>query len=446
MTRLFVWLVFVQFFAALSLMATHFYLSLEEGDDKPFQARLVSVTSSSQGRGTEGHAKLKEEQLDDEVAKSSVQTSRRLYLTYQPPDGGWNNHRIAIENALVMAKLLNRTLIVHPVASHDKAISLRKKNLAQWRNFERQWGINWVYNNMTERDLAPISEVLDLKRMRKIVDVFEVKTNHKKFLEYSSNLKWHIVCHSDALGFWVDSIPEGNETLIQRIDFVANNSSRSVRACPAEMRRHKQTRKPVIRRILDELQNVKADIIYLSQDTSYKASVRLFNLEKAREAQKWIFENLVFSPQVYEKTFQILSILPRPFNAIHVRRTDHKVSSSKTPSHWLERMAVSNFLNVSTALFVATDEPNRQWFEPFYEAGYQLYFSDEFLEPSENSFYMDIRGLHDQLICIHASLFVGSKSSSFSGFIHRSRREVMTKNGLVLSHMPVGWLGHKIKT
>ena len=446
MTRLFVWLVFVQFFTALSFMVTHLYLYLEEGIHRPLQEKLVSVTRTSHDGGKiERKAEIKEEQLDDEVAKSHVQTSRRLYLTYQPPDGGWNNHRIAIENALVMAKLLNRTLILHPVASHDKAISLRKKNLAQWRNFERQLGINWVYNKMTERDLAPISAVLDLRRMRSLVDVLEVTTNHIKFFKNFSDFKWRIVCHSDALGFWVDAIPDGNETLTQRIDFVGNNSSRSVRSCPKEMARHDKVKKPVIRRIFDEFRFEKADIIYLSQDTSYKANLRLFSLEKARKAQKWIFENMSFSPQVYEKTFQILSILPRPFNAIHVRRTDHKLSSSKAPFHWLQRMAYRNFLNVSTALFVATDEPNRQWFEPFHKAGYQLYFSDEFLEPTGRSFYMDIRGLHDQLICIHAKLFVGSKSSSFSGFIYRSRREVMIKNGLVLSHMPVGWLGHKIK-
>lgn len=447
MTRLFVWFMFVQLFTALVFMATQFYfLSFQEGA-KPFKAwRIgVHVMRPSYGDRTEGNENVTEKQLHDEVAKSHVQTSRRFYLTYQPPDGGWNNHRIALENALIMAKLLKRTLIVHPVASHDMAISLRKKNLVQWRIFEKQWGINWVYNNMAERDLVPISKVLDLRRMRSIVDVFEVKTNHKKFIAEFSHLKWHYVCHSDALGFWVDSIPAGKETLTQGLDFVPNNSSRSVRACPVEIARHSKANKPIIRKILDEFQNEKKEVIYLSQDTSYKANVRLFNIENAREAQKWIFDSILFSPHVYAKVFQVLAILPRPFNAIHVRRTDHKVSSSKAPSHWLENMARQNFLNVTSALYVATDEPDRQWFEPFYEAGYQLYFSDEFFEPSRRSFDMDIRGLHDQVLCIHAKLFIGSERSSFSGFIYRTRGEVMRRDGLVLSHMPVGWLGHKIK-
>lgn len=447
MNRLFHLVVYAQLATALILMAAQFYLlSLQDQQGHiPVETRRARVPNLSHGRGKRQGKEEEEEQLYNEVTKSHLQTSRRLYLTYQPPDGGWNNHRIALENALIMAKLLNRTLIVHPVASHDMAISSRHKNLAHWRNLEKQWGINWVYNYMDERDLVPISQVLDLKRMRNIVDVYEVNTTHKQFLVEFSNLKWHRVCHSDALGFWVDAIPAGNESLTRGIEFVPNNSSRSVRACPREVERHKHARKPVIRQILSELQNVQADVIYLSQDTSYKANVRFFRRENALLAHEWILNNMRFSPRVYNKAFQILSILPRPFNAIHVRRTDHKISASMAPSHWLQSMARQGFRAVSTALYVATDEPDRDWFEPFHRAGYQLYFSDEFFKPSGRSFDMDIKGLHDQVICIHAKLFVGSKSSSFSGFIYRSRGEVMRRDGLILSHMPVGWLGHKLK-
>ena len=442
MTRLLHLVVFAQLLAALVMAAQFYLLSLQDRPGPiPDQARRVRALNLSHGRGKQG----KQGQSHNEVTKSHVQTSRRLYLTYQPPDGGWNNHRIALENALIIAKLLNRTLIVHPVASHDMAISSRRKNLAKWRSLEKRWGINWVYNCMAERDLVPISQVLDLKHMRNTVSVYEVKTNHKQFAAKFTNLKWHSVCHSDALGFWLDAIPAGNENLTRGIKFVPNNSSRSVRACPREIKRHVRAHKPVIRVISSELQNIEADIIYLSQDTSYKANVRFFHRENAISAQRFILDSVRFSPKIYEKAFQILSILPRPFNAIHVRRTDHKISANMAPSYWLQNMARREFRKVSSALYVATDEPDKNWFEPFQQAGYQLYFSDEFFKPTGRSFDMDIKGLHDQVICIHAKLFLGSKSSSFSGFIYRSRGEVMRKDGLILSHMPVGWLGHKLK-
>ena len=445
MSRLFYLIVFIHLLTALFVVvAQYYFLSLQyplRNTRKTVQTRGAFESNLSNRRGIRGNNK----HSHNEVTKVHVQTPRRLYLTYQPPDGGWNNHRIALENALVMARLLNRTLMVHPLASHDMAISSRRKNFARWRNLEKRWGINWVYNHMAERDLVPISDVLDLQLMRSVVDVHEVKTNHKQFLVEFANFEWYYVCHSDALGFWVDAIPSVNESSTRGVEFVPNNSSRSIRACPKEIKRYRNTSKPVIRQILSELKNEHADIIYLSQDTSYKANVRLFHKEDAKLAQKWIHNNIKFSPIIYQKAFQILSILPQSFNAIHVRRTDHKISASMTPSHWLNSMAQKHFLKISAALYVATDELNRTWFEPFYRAGYQLYFSDEFFNPSGRSFDMDIKGLYEQVICIHAQLFVGSKSSSFSGFIYRSRREVMRRDGLILSHMPVGWFAHKLK-
>ena len=40
------------------------------------------------------------------------------YLSYQPLGNGWNNQRIALKNTMVPAKLLNRTLLIHPLALH----------------------------------------------------------------------------------------------------------------------------------------------------------------------------------------------------------------------------------------------------------------------------------------------------------------------------------------
>ena len=53
------------------------------------------------------------------------------YLSYFPGGGGWNNQRIAFENAVVLAKLLNRTLIVHPLAPHQE---LRRLQLRGFKN------------------------------------------------------------------------------------------------------------------------------------------------------------------------------------------------------------------------------------------------------------------------------------------------------------------------
>ena len=369
------------------------------------------------------------------------------YLSYQPPDAGWNNHRIAIENALVMAKLLNRTLVLHPMASHDQGLKLRRENLRRWKDLERKWGINWVYNIMKEKDLVPISEVLDLEHLSELLDVYEVKTSHIQFFSDFSSLTWHRVCHSNALGFWVQLVPSKEDyrswRLLDNLQFNASSTSRSVRACSAAMRSNPKPQLPVVRGILNELKDIRAEMVYLEQDTSYHANIQFLEREDAIEAQKWILNHIRYGPKIYAQVARIVSALPWPFNAVHVRRTDHKISADRTPSFWVRAMAEKDFLNVSNALYIATDEADKTWFRPFQEAGYQLYFSDEFLERDQRSYDMDIRGLYDQLLCIRASLFVGSKGSSFSGFIYRSRGDVLSYDDVIVQHLPVGWVGHK---
>ena len=66
-------------------------------------------------------------------------------LSYQPPGNGWNNQRIALENALVLARLLNRTLVVHPLAPHDLGSRLKAGRYPGYVS----------YNMLNESDLPP---------------------------------------------------------------------------------------------------------------------------------------------------------------------------------------------------------------------------------------------------------------------------------------------------
>lgn len=77
------------------------------------------------------------------------------------------------------------------------------------------------------------------------------------------NLKWYCVCYLDVLGFWVDVIFEGKENLIWGIEFVFNNSLRSVWVCLWEMKRYMYVYKFIVCGILSEFENVEVDIIYL---------------------------------------------------------------------------------------------------------------------------------------------------------------------------------------
>jgi len=116
------------------------------------------------------------------------------YLSYYPGGGGWNNQRIAFENAVVLAKLLNRTLIVHPLAPHQELCRL------QLRGYKNK------YNIIPTGKLLPLSRVVDLKLLSKLFPVKEITSNHVELQKRYNHSRWARVCHNGQVGRWVDVI------------------------------------------------------------------------------------------------------------------------------------------------------------------------------------------------------------------------------------------------
>ena len=124
-------------------------------------------------------------------------------LSYQPPGNGWNNQRIALENALVLARLLNRTLVVHPLSPHDLGSRLKAGRHPGYVS----------YNMLNDSDLLPLSQFMDLDLMNQLVPVIEVNTSHPKFIREYSHLRWKNVCHSTGFGYWSMAASSSMETL-----------------------------------------------------------------------------------------------------------------------------------------------------------------------------------------------------------------------------------------
>lgn len=48
------------------------------------------------------------------VSRTSSQTTKKKYLTFEPDEGGWNNIRIALETVVAMAVIMGRVLVLPP--------------------------------------------------------------------------------------------------------------------------------------------------------------------------------------------------------------------------------------------------------------------------------------------------------------------------------------------
>lgn len=369
------------------------------------------------------------------------------YLSYQPPGGGWNNQRVAFENAVVLAKLLNRALIVHPLAPHQEILRL-KRSRKMSAGYE-------IYNMLPKDKLLPLSKVIDLKELSKLVPVKEVTSSHVEFLKKYKHFRWHRVCHNGLVGMWVDTIPkktnEEKWKLLQRHMETNLPIHRDLplyrRICKTEMKQYGNTSVRPVWGIWNELSNRTEDMLYFSEGSLYIRELLFFDKTTVLNAHEWIMRFIRFAPDIRKRVADVLEAMGHPFNAIHVRRTDHPSSFRIKQDYWLQLLNARDAVNLTKTLYIATDEEDKTWFKAFSEAGYNLYFAEDFsdqlrLGNVNLAVIQDMLGLCEQLICAHADHFVGSYYSTFTMYIKRLRKQLSWKKGMLRKpYTSIVWTG-----
>jgi len=306
----------------------------------------------------------------------------KKYLVYQP-SGGLSNQRIEMENAMLVARILNRTLVVPPIAPHTSMF--------------------WNYNKVEwPRTVSPF-DVFDRQWMESVVDVVAINnTILRRFVESNENKhnqKWH------------------------RIE---RPNSKSQRGSP-------WTAADVYMNFGED----DSDVLFFAKYTMWKCFD--FMVEQAQ-----YFENRLQLTRGLKNAARLIverMFHGAPFNAIHVRFEDKGASlNSKLTSDalgpaksFVHRLQKKNVVESSKILYVATHpgKTNSTYFDAFRSAGFELVFSDSIMRSPEaksilsiypqNDIQISILGLVEQLICARASYFLGSGFSTFSRYIRIKR-------------------------
>ncbi|KAL5478161.1 hypothetical protein EMCRGX_G025052 [Ephydatia muelleri] len=334
-----------------------------------------------------------------DMAAVKVPAAVRL-LSYQPPGNGWNNQRIALENALVLAKLLNRTLVVHPLSPHELGAKLKAGHQSGYE----------AYNLLNESDLLPLKHFMDLQQMALLVPVIEVNTSHGRFRADYSRLTWRNVCHSSGFGYWVDQPPgmAAEVLLLSKQKFTPNVIWKQ--KCPEEQRRSERDPSPILR-FVTEFAADQSEMLYFEQGTLFGIQIRFTALEMARTAQEWVLRYVQYNKEVWQRVGLVGKRLGT-YNAVQMSKITHG-------------------------------------FQPFKDAGFNIYFAEDFPDVLDftyvpTSVRMDLLGVHEQCICQRAGKFVASPASTFDAFIRRQRGEVKMKDGLMMDTLHSCWIGHHI--
>ena len=446
-------LVFVTCLFTVACVAGYFYYLWPDNqhavtsrvpDARNAIARVLSVFLSAQGNDTVnnpsplGTRSITESTSNHGVLLNASNPVKGVkYLSYQPPGNGWNNQRVALENAIVMAKLLNRTLLVHPMAPHDKG-ALYKAGA--------QPGYV-AYNRLKQSDLVPLSVFLDLKLLSQLIPVQEVVTSHHQFYHDFGQLSWRNICHSMGFGYWMDRRPTTVEEIgmFKRQHFHASNAWK--KKCPKEQKQTEGSTGAIVEYVSDYF-NDPSEMLYFEQGTLFGIHIRFVHRDDAIAAQKWILDHLHYGPRVHSVVDVMAKRLGAQFNAIHVRRTDHP--ARKFPvDYWIRSLQSIN-CSTDVPLYVATDEKRKSYFDSFKEQRYKLVFAGDFHDLLQfrdvpHDAIEDVTGVYEQLLCEKANKFVPTPGSTFSVLILRNRNEIEVEDGLLMNSLHTFWIGHQMK-
>ena len=115
------------------------------------------------------------------------------------------------------------------------------------------------------------------------------------------------------------------------------------------------------------------------------------------------------------------------FDSMHIRRGDFQYSEGDVPAEDLVQQCAGD-IHQNALVYVASDEHDKEFFDPLSE-NYSLLFLDDFsleLEGVDRSYY----GMIDQLVAARGETFFGTFPSTFTGYINRLRGYYSTKEGL----------------
>ena len=365
------------------------------------------------------------------------------FLTYQPPGNGWNNQRQALETALILAVMLNRTLIVHPMSPHS--LSVRLKRLESLSGYQ-------AYNAIAADKLTSVSTLLDLQHMADVsgVHIVEWCNTQHALKDGLAKLSWHEICHSGGRGYWLDHLPSQQEldslTVLQRQSFEATGGWET--KCRDEIAYHQKHiwNEPLVR-LVSDLVGLDTDILYISEGTLFGVDLRFVDKDEALASQAMLLNSIRLESGIYKKARKVAARLS-PYNAVHVRRGDHSMRY-KSVEYWLKEMAAGEFIQQTKNLYVATDEERRSWFQPLADAGYNLTFASD-IEDILNSKFLpevsrqDVTGVYEQAVLLAAMHFVPSPHSTFSKFVTRSRNEMESWDGMLTDGIRIKWIGHTV--
>jgi hypothetical protein len=389
------------------------------------------------------------------------------YLTFEPDEGFWNNQRMMIETMVVLALVMGRILVIPPAARYDyhdlfplEAIAQESREsltMIKMQEFlEREGLTGQLINQATGQvEFPPENNRTDWNGDLRIVrDGSNVLFPYLRRVSYTS--RWDrdacVVAIAQEPGpKGVQQLEHyGQELLADQMHKFVRMESYSGRPTPVNATPTQRLREILALRsgiciYDDDMQHTK--VLHFMGDQGsggrvlahFYAFVWLEDWHLDLWTKRFVRDHFRYADDIQCAAARIVQAMRHQaiengnpqgdFDTFHVRRGDFlelmPVNVSALQIYQNTRSVLtpadpSSTTDIRGTLYLSTDENDRSYFDALREQDYDLYFLDDF-----KYLFHDLDETHwgmlEQLVASRGRVFVGTYSSTFSGYINRLR-------------------------
>jgi len=313
------------------------------------------------------------------------------YLAFQSWHAGFNNERISLELAYIFAGLTNRTLVLPP--------SYRHYNLKSFM-YEKFFELEDMDKGM------PVITYEEFAKLEGISGTFD------NIASKATVLTWPDFSKSQSI-FVYPEIPDKDKE-------------------PAEyekMAQFARTRRMGIIRDIKNVPALKYDrIVFFPTHqlfTHFYAYIYIRDPHLDRYMKRLVRDFVHLRSDIYDTAGVILRAMPEEFYTIHFRRGDFQYKNQRTINGATILNNIKALVPKGSTIYLATDEENmsilKTEFLSHFDGHYTVIMYKDYAHLVAKYIQPNWIGILEQIICSRGKKFIGTKLSTFSGYITRIR-------------------------
>jgi len=358
------------------------------------------------------------------------------YVTFEPDVGGWNNIRMQMETVLVFAAATGRTLVLPP----DQPMYLLNKGMghSNVHSFVDFFPFEWI-----QRVVQVISMGEFLRReavtgqLRHAVSGLPFyppgnRSNFSGTVPRERNAMWDYLRNATACPPWkcmreylvIPRHPGFNSSMDPAAEQFHKREVLFAGDPKFGMKRERQ--------IYNEFWHSKKVVHFISKPgTGHRLLQHFYTFLHFEDPamgsfyKRFVRDYVHYIPLIFCRAASIVARLLEIgngfYSSLHVRRGEFQYRETRLPAEELLKN-IGNLIPSGELLFIATDERDKSFFEPFKKRFPRIMFLDDFYEMAGLSgLNPNYLGMIDQVICTRGRLFMGTWFSTFTGYITRMR-------------------------